>query len=225
MKTKALVFIATALIFVSCKKKDNPNPNPPPQDTYINSNAGSSWNYHEINASSGTAKNSDYTITSTSGDTLINSRKYHVYHYSYGGSQYLTISGHDYYQYDSIPTGLGQIFERIYLNDNTAVGAKWSQNISITVPGFPLSVPFTITNNIVEKGITRNVNGNNYTDVIHVSTSISSVSIPTGLTSDVHSYYAKKYGLIENTSVVSLDFMGMKQDVNLNTKLTSAVLK
>jgi hypothetical protein len=225
MKTIVLAFIATTLFCVSCKKNDNSNPAPTSPDTYINTNAGSSWNYHETNASSGTPQNSDYTITSSSKDTTISTRSYHVYNYSYGGSEYLNISGHDYYQYDSIPGAAGKVFERLYLKDDAAVGISWSQNISITLPGIPLSVPVTITNNIAEKGISRIVNGTTYNNVIHVSTNLTSSAIPGGLTSSIDSYYAKNYGLIENTSIVSLNFGGITENINIATKLNSANLK
>ncbi|HEY9340676.1 MAG TPA: hypothetical protein VIQ23_03780 [Hanamia sp.] len=225
MKKNILYLLIAIIAFGSCEKKDNPEPNPPAEDTYINATAGSTWKYHETNSSSGTAQESEYTVTSSSKDTTINSRSYHIYNYSYGGSQYLNISGHEYYQYDSISGGLGQIFERLYLKDNVAVGTNWTQNISVSVPGLPFSVPVTITNTIAEKGIAKTVNGNNYTDVIHVSTSITSTSIPTGLTSDIHSYYAKKYGLIESSAIVSLNFLGVVQNINVVTKLNSATLK
>ena len=225
MKKNILYLLIAIIAFGSCEKKDNPEPNPPAEDTYINATAGSTWKYHETNSSSGTAQESEYTVTSSSKDTTINSRSYHIYNYSYGGSQYLNISGHEYYQYDSISGGLGQIFERLYLKDNVVVGTNWTQNISVSVPGLPFSVPVTITNTIAEKGIAKTVNGNNYTDVIHVSTSITSTSIPTGLTSDIHSYYAKKYGLIESSAIVSLNFLGVVQNINVVTKLNSATLK
>jgi hypothetical protein len=225
MKKNILYLFIAIIAFGSCKKNDNPEPNPPAEDTYINAAAGSSWNYHETNSSSGTTQESEYTVTSSSKDTTINSRNYHVYNYSYGGSQYLNISGHEYYQYDSISGGLGQIFERLYLKDNVAVGTNWTQNITVSVPGLPFSVPVLITNTIAEKGIAKTVNGNNYTDVIHVSTSITSTLIPTGLTSDIHAYYAKKYGLIESSAIVSLNLLGVVQNINVATKLNSATLK
>lgn len=225
MKKYFLYLLIAIVAFGSCEKNDNPEPNPPAENIYINANAGSTWNYQETNSSSGTPDTSAYTLTSSSKDTTINSHSYHVYNYSYGGSQYLNISGHEYYQYDSISGGLGEIFERLYLKDNVAVGTNWAQNISVSVPGLPFSVPVTITNTIVEKGITKTVNGNNYIDVIHVSTSITSTLIPTGLTSDIHTYYAKKYGLIESSAIVNLNYLGVVQNVNVATKLNSATLK
>ena len=229
MKTNVFLFCVATLLFTACSKNDdNSNaPNPPSTETYINTNSGSSWTYHESDSSGAVPVNSDYTVTSTSKDTSINSRSYHIYNFSYGGSRYLNISGHDYYQYDSLPGSLGAgVFERLYLKDNVAVGEKWTQNLSVTIPGSPLPVPVTVTNNITEKGISRSVNGTNYTDVIHVTSSVSSTLIPpASLTSSINSYYASKYGLIESTAIVDLDFLGITQKVNLRTKLVSAVLK
>lgn len=227
MKMNAFYFLSALLIFSSCSKKDDTPATPPSADTYINTNAGSSWNYHEVNSSTGTAQPSDYTLTSSNKDTTINSRSYHIYNYSYGGNQYLNISGNDYYQYDSVPGGLGKVFERLYLKDNVAVGSSpWTQDINIILPG-PIPIPLTVTisNKIAEKGISRTVNGNTYSDVIHVSSSLSSSSIPGGLTSSIDSYYAKNYGLIENSSVVDLDYLGVTEHINIVTQLTSANLK
>lgn len=225
MKTKVLILIATALFFAACDKKDDSNPNPPgTPDTYINTNQNSTWTYHEDNSSSGTTIGSDYTVASTNKDTTIGSRKYHVYSFSYGGSKYLNISGHEYYQFDSIPVGNGITVERLYLKDDAAVGASWEQQSDITVPGVPIPIPLKITNTITDKG-TRTVKGVEYKDVIHVSSSLSSPLITSGFTSSIDSYFAPKYGLIENTTKVDLDYMEIVQKVDLSTQLVSAVLK
>ena len=226
MKSKVLILIATTLFFAACNKKDDPNPNPPnTPDTYINTNASSTWTYHEDNSSSGTTIGSDYTVTSTNKDTTIGSRKYHVYSFSYGGSKYLNMSGHEYYQFDSIPVGAGITVERLYLKDDAAAGVSWEQQADITVPGVPIPIPLKITNNIAEKGITRTVKGVEYKNVIHVSSSLSSPLITSGFTSSIDSYFAPKYGLIENTTKIDLDYMGIVQKINLNTQLVSATLK
>lgn len=226
MKTKLLIFSFAVLLFASCEKNDDDNTPPAETTTYINTNAGSSWTYHETNSSGITPVNTDYTLVSSPNDTSINGKTYHVFNYSYGGSQYLTVSGHEYFQFDSIPGGLNQVFDRLYLKDNVAAGTSWKQDLSVTIPGVPLPVPVTITNTISEKGISRDVNGTSYSNVIHVNTTITSSLIPAGsLTSAIDSYYAEKYGLIENSSVVSLDFFGITKSVNVQTKLTSATLK
>ncbi|HEY5464779.1 MAG TPA: hypothetical protein VIJ95_16060 [Hanamia sp.] len=225
MKTNILILFFAIFIISSCSKKDATPTTPPTTNSYINTNAGSSWTYHEIDSSSATPNSSDYTITSTTSDTAIGSRNYHVYSYSYGGSEYLYFSGNDYYQFDSVPvSGAGNV-ERLYLEDNASVEATWNQTFNLTVPNVPIPVPLTVTNKIVEKGITLVVNNITYNNVIHVSTSLSSSLIASGLTSSIDSYYAPNYGLIENSTLVQLNYLGITQNVNIRTQLTSAVLK
>lgn len=222
---KLIILVAGISFFYGCKKSDAGGGGTT-ADTYLNTKAGSSWNYHETNSSSGTPQNSDYSLVSTSRDTSINSKSYHIYSFSYGGSQYLAINGHDYYQYDSVPGALGQIFERLYLKDNINANSSWSQQIAVSIPGLPVTIPVDINNKIAEKGISKIINGATYNNVIHVSTTISSVAIPAAsLTSDINSYYAPGYGLISNTTLVHLDYAGVKQDVNIVTTLNSASLK
>src|SRR5437763_316535 len=73
----------------------------------------------------------NYTITSTSRDTSINGRTYHVFTNSTGGNQYFSISGHDYYQFDSLPAPLSAgVIERLYLKDDAAVAINWAQSLS-----------------------------------------------------------------------------------------------
>ena len=227
MKIKILLFPAFILIVSSCKKSESTNTPPTQQDTiYLTTSAGSTWNYHETDASGTTPINSDYTLTSTSRDTSINGKSYHIFSNSDGSTQYFNVTGHDYYQFDSLPATLGtSIFERLYLKDNVAAATTWSQDINVSLSGVPFPVPIIITYNILEKGISRTVNGTNYTDVIHVGASIHSSLIPSAsLTSDINSYYAKRYGLIEASTVVGLDFMGIVENVNIETKLVSANL-
>lgn len=226
MKTLCLTACLSIILLSSCTKDESQTGNTTDTTTYINTIEGSSWTYHEINSSGLQPVNSDYTVTSTSKDTSINGKSYHVYNYSYGGSRYLNMSGHEYFQFDSLPGGLGEVFDRLYLKDNVSVGSKWDQSLSVSVPGVQFPVPVTITNKISEKGISREVNGITYTNVIHVTTSITSALIPSNaLTSSIDSYYAEKFGLIENSSIVLLDFFGITNKVDIVTKLTSATLK
>jgi hypothetical protein len=223
MKTNALILLAATIIFTDCNKNDS-NPGSNTSGTYINANAGSTWTYHEDNSSGVTPTSSDYTVTSTSQDSTINGRKYHIYNYSYGGSQYLSASGHNYYQYDSIPITGGVNVERLYLKDDAEQGATWSQDFDLTVSG--LTVKLTATNKIEEKGISRTVNGKAYTNVTHVSTSLSTALIPaSAFTSSIDSYYAPKVGMIENTTVIHLDSPVLTENVDVTTKLVSADLK
>lgn len=222
MKT-VVYLVAVTLIFSACKK--NNSNSSVSTDVYLNTTQGSSWSYTQTDKS-GTKPPSNYTVTSSSKDTTINSRKYHVYDYSSGGSEYLGVDGHDYYQYDSIPVSGGINIERLFLKDNASAGTTWNQDFSLTIPGVPLPVPLTVSNKIAEKGINRTVNGTNYSNVIHVSTSLSSGLIPSSsFSSSIDSYYAPRYGLIENTTVIHLDYLGLTEDINVNTELTGSSLK
>ena len=222
---RILIFVTVLSMLSACKKESTDNP-PAPQP-YVNTTSGSSWSYHAVNSSTGTPSSADYTITSTTSDTTINGKSYHVYSYSYGGSQYLNQTNGDYYEYDSIPGGIGQAVERLYLKDNINKGGTWDQSLSVKIEGFPLgNVPVKISNKIMDKGIERTVSGVTYKDVIHVQTTLSSSMVPaSGLTSDIHSYFAPGYGLIENSTNVDLDYLGITQKVQMTTTLISANLK
>jgi len=224
MKTKSFLFFAATLFFTACSK-NNSNQTPTTSNAYINTNAGSSWTYHQTDSSGVTPSNSDYTVTSTSQDSSINGRKYHVYTYSYGGSKYISHTGTDYYEYDSIPVA-GNI-DRLYLKDNASVGTTWSQTVNLNIPNSPIpSVPVTLSNKVVEKGISRTINGTTYTNVTHVSSSISSSLIPaSSFSSSLDGYYAPNYGMIESSVVIKLDYLGLTENVNISTKLTGSSLK
>lgn len=225
MKYRISYALLAIFIFTSCKKDETKKADPLPETAYIYTIEGSTWNYHEIKKSGPTSVESDYTLTSSAKDTLIGPRKYHVYNYNYGKNQYLFLSGHSYFQYDSIP-GLKIIFEREYLRDDAAVGNSWTQNLNAPVPGLPTTIPVIVTYTIVARGTTRTVNNKSYSNVIHVSTSLSSIGLPSdALTSDIQSYYAEDYGLIENTTKVNVNFMGMVQKVDVTTTLSSANLR
>ncbi|MEO8720530.1 MAG: hypothetical protein ABI297_08505 [Ginsengibacter sp.] len=222
MRSSFFVLFIVVFIFSACDKKGT-NPDTNPQESYLNTNAGSSWTYHEDNSSGITPTSSNYTVTSTSRDSTISGRKYHIYDYSYGGSQYLSHSDNDYYQYDSITIAGNDYLQRLYLKDNLSSGANWSQNVNLTISNIPVTL--VISNTIAEKGINKTVNGINYTNVTHVTSNLTSVLIPAGLSSNIDSYYAPNYGLIENTTIVKLNFLGLSENVNVTTKLMSANLK
>jgi hypothetical protein len=220
---KFLIILAVGFIFSSCKKDDSTN-NTPSTNVYVNTADGSSWSYHETDLS-GTNPDLDYTVTSTSEDTTINSRKYHVYSYSYGGHKYMGMDGHDYYEYDSIPITGGINIDRLYLKD-ASEGEAWQQNFPLTIPGVPVDVVLTVQNKITEKGISKTVNGKSFSDVIHVTTTLSAAGISDGaLSTSIESYYAPNYGLIENTTMIQLNYFGIVENVNLKTELMSSDLK
>src|SRR3569623_1347640 len=227
MKTNLFLLFAATLLFTACSKNKS-NQTPSTSNAYINTNAGSSWTYHETDSSAATPSNSDYTITSTSNDTTLNGRTYQIYNYSYGGNKYISHTGTDYYEYDSIPVAGGaNNIDRLYLKDNVSVGTTWSQSVNLNIPNAPVSsVPVTLNNKVVEKGISRTINGTTYTNVIHVSSTLSSSLIPSNaFSSSLDGYYAPNYGMIESSTVIKLDYLGLTENVNISVKLTGSSLK
>ena len=68
MKIKNLLFPAFVLFIISCKKSSQTNTQP--QGNYLTTTTGSTWNYHQIDSSGSSPVNSDYTVTSSSKDSL-----------------------------------------------------------------------------------------------------------------------------------------------------------
>lgn len=219
------VVLAVLLASTSCKKSSTTD-TPADADKYMSITAGSSWQYRTVNNT--TSATTNYSLTSTNRDSSINGKNYHVFTNSNGGnSEYYLVSGNDYYTFRSLGVAVGNTsFENLYLKDNSAAGASWSQSISLTVPGVPIPVPITLTYTIVDKGSSRTVNGISYSDVIHVKTSITSSLIPAAnLTTDIHNYYARKVGMIENTNILNLNFSGIVQNTDTKTILLSSDIK
>jgi len=224
MKNAFFPGILILVTLLSCSKDDS-TPPPGSATLYMSLTAGSTRNYEYINNNPPSAP-SLYTLTSTTRDTTVNSRSYHVFTNSNGPSEYYNNTGNDYYTFQNLPEALGgSSEENLYLKDNVAVNSTWNQTFDITISGIPLTV--TIINKIIEKGVAKSVNSINYNDVIHVKTDVSASSVfgpVTGLTSDIHSYYAPKVGLIQNTTVIDLDFMGFISNTNTQTNLKSSTI-
>jgi hypothetical protein len=224
MKKAILAFFCLVTVFFACKTTD-----PAPTvtaDAYMSTSAGSKWTYDVI-TNPGVAGSTTVidTVTSTATDTSISlsgsARIYHILKHTSGNtSDYFLRSGNDYYRYQNVPVGSTKI-ENIYLKDNVAAGVSWSQTVTVVVGGVPL--PVTITNSINAKSITKTVNGVTYTDVIDVKTDITSSALPAGsITSDIHSYYARKVGLIQGDYKVLVPLAAI--NINTQTLLKTAVI-
>jgi len=224
MKKTYLALLALSTLGFACKKSSTVSlvvtyP-------YMSLTSGSSWQYSLVNNISATTTN--YSLTSTSRDSAINGRSYHVFiNSTAGNSEYYLISGNDYYTFRTLGIALGNAqFENLYLKDNSSVGTTWTQTINLTVPGVPIPVPVTLTYTIMETGISRMVNSIAYTDVIHLKTAISSSLVPAAsLTTNINNYYARKYGMIESTNILNLNYMGIVQNTDTKTILLSADIK
>ena len=219
--------LASILLTISCKKSDNPAPVPTPAVKFMSLTAGSTWHYELINnvVPSTTA----FTVTSTSRDSSIGTRIYHVFTNSIAANEYYNIAGNDYYNFRSLPSAIGgSSVEYNYLKDNIAVGASWSQSFPVTVGGFALNA--TLNNTLTEKGITKIVKGVTYNNVFHVTTtvsvSISGIPLPSGaLITDIQTFYAEKYGMIQSNNKISLNYGGIVDNTDQQTNLISADIK
>lgn len=227
MKKTIFSILSIIILGISCTKSDAPTP-PPVADKYLNSNNASSWNYELVNNIA--VSTTLYTLTSTNRDSTINSKSYHVFTNSgASGNEYYNITGNEYYNFRKLPSAFGgSNVENLYLKDNLAVGGSWTQAFPVTVSGFPAVV--TLANTIAEKGITKVINGITYKDVIKVSTnitaSISGIPLPAGaLTTDIQTFYAPRYGMIQSTNKIDVSFSGIVDHTDQQTNLKSSDLK
>ena len=224
MRNRYLAFFTLLLAISACKKSDTTVI--VVADKYMSITANSTWQMRVVDNVAVTTTN--YTVTSTNRDSTVGSKAYHVFTNSNTGvNEYYFISGNDYYTFRTLGLTLGSAtIETIYLKDASSVGTTWTQTQNLTVPGIPFPVPVTLTYKIEEKGISRTVNGVAYSNVIRVSLALSSSLVPpASLTTDIQSYYAPKFGLIENTNKVNLNYMGFVQNTDTKTILLSADIK
>ncbi|MBS1509977.1 MAG: hypothetical protein JST86_04000 [Bacteroidetes bacterium] len=211
MKKPFWTISSLIIAFSACKKSNSGTAETSPK--YMSLAAGSTWTYESNNAV--TATTTTNTVTSTSRDSSINSKTYHVFTNSNGAANdYYNITGNDYYTFKILSPALGiSAVETIYLKENAAVGTTWSQTVNVTVTGFPTPVPVTFINTITETGISRTVNGQSYSDVIHITTGISVTGLPPGsISTDIQSYYARKFGLIESKNKISIPTFSVNAD-------------
>ncbi|MFM2360753.1 MAG: hypothetical protein RLY16_2746 [Bacteroidota bacterium] len=219
--TPILALFASLTLVFSCKKAPTPAAN---ADAYMNVSPNSSWNYRETNLATTTITN--YTITSTSRDTVINSRSYHIFNNSNGNkAQYYLISGNEYYEFREIVNNSGgNKAELLYLKNNVSAGTTWQQNLTMNVSG--LDVPVSIAYTLAETNGTRTVNGTTYNNVIKVNATISSSLVPAAqLTSDIQNYYAPGVGNIESTYKIDLDYSGITSHIDTKTILLSSDIR
>lgn len=228
MKKILLVFFVLTVGIICCKK-DKSTPVVSTTDNYISITANSIWQYKTVNNSIVNNDSVLYTVTSTNMDSNINSKIYHVLTSTNGPNQYRNLTGNDYYTFQALPEALGgNTVETIYLKDNIAANGSWSQLYNITVSGLPVII--NLINTVVEKGISRTVNGIAYTDVIHVTTTLSisffGSPLPIGaVITDIQNYYAKKVGMIESKNKISINFSGIINNIDQLTTLKKATIK
>lgn len=225
MKKQIWISIVVSIALFSCSKEENTPA--APAETYMSLTSGSTWNYKSTNNSTGTPVITNYTLTSSTRDTTVGSRSYHVFTRSNGGAnEYYNISSNDYYTYQTLPAQLGGSFvENLYLKLNANVGDTWAQSYPVTFSGFPITI--TLTHKLEEKGISKTVNSIPYTGVYRISTTLSAsgVPLPYTLSSDIQYYYAPKVGLIESKTVINLTVTGFPSSTtDIRNELQSATI-
>ena len=223
-KILTVLFIISGAI-LSCKKEVSAPV--VTSGTYMNFKPNSTWNYDLID--NVTAAISNYTVTSTNRDTLANGKTYHDFTNSTGVNEYYNFSGNDYYVFQSLPALLGgAAVQNLYLKDNVSINTSWNQEYKLTVSNLPLSI--ILTNTVTEKGVSKTINATNYTDVIHITTTISlsvlGMPLPAGaLTTDIQTYYAKNYGMIQSKNKIGLNYNGVVSNTDQIINLKVAVIK
>jgi hypothetical protein len=227
MKKVLLATFVSSMLFVSCSKSDDPDPViPPAPEKYMTTTNGSTWSYAYVDNAQ-TSNNTNYTVTSSSSDTTSGGRTYHIYHDSDGSHEYYNITGSDYYTLQTFNLGIADTaLSNLYLKDNAAAGTSWSQTYLIDA-SLPTPVEVTVTNKIQERNITKVVGTTTYDSVIHV---VSTISVPAitstpvngTLTTDIHYYFAPKYGMIQNDTKIDVvaGVLGLDEHTNTQTKLT-----
>ncbi len=228
MKKVICCAVICGFLFFSCSKSDD---TPEPEIVkYMSLTTGSKWTY-DVTTNPGTpgATTVADTVTCTATDTTVeagtaNQRIYRIFKHSNGNtSDYYNITGNDYYRFQVLPLDDLKI-QDLYLKDNAAAGTSWSQTVSVNVPGIPTPVPVTVTNTLTAKDLTKTVNGTVYNNVIQITTTITSSSLPAGtIVTDIRSYYAPKVGLIEGDYKVEVALAAI--EVNNQTLLKTAVIQ
>ena len=228
MKKPNFAIFLILCVFISCKKEESAPVTTTSSDTYMSYSANSTWNYEVTDNIAGDS--TGYVVTSTNSDTILNGKKYHIFtNSSDTANEFYNVTGNDYYTFQGLPAALGgSTEENLYLKDNAAVNAAWSQQYPISASGVSFIV--NVTNTITEKGISKTVNGTVYNDVIHVTTSIAvsvfGTPLPAGaITTDIENYYAKQVGMIQSKNKISINYLGITNNVDEETYLKQAVIK
>ncbi len=220
MKKTIFGLFTLSIILFSCKK-DSDGGNNNTATSYMSLTAGQTRTYETTDNIA--MSSSSNTSTSTNRDTSINTRTYRVFSNSDGSSGYFNVTGNDYFSFTSLPSLSNLQLELLYLKANLNVNGSWNQTTNVTVPGLPFPLAVTITNTIVEKGLSKTTGTISHSDVIRVQTGISVAGIPaSALTTNIQSYYAPRYGLVESTAVIGLNYSGITDSVNTRTLLKAA---
>ena len=218
----ALLFLT--LVFAGCDKDDDPTP-PVVTVNYQPTTTGSTWIYETTNKI--TSAKATYAVTVKGTDSAINGKTYKVFTNTSGANDYYFNNGTEYYQFGGI-AGITNATELLYLKANVTAGTTWEETKSVTIPGIgAASVKLTYT--LVEKVATMTVEGNTYSNVLHVKVDLSSITvsgIPVTIASqDIHFFYAPSVGRIKSQIKLTLTQpIGSQLITDNETNLKSSVI-
>src|SRR6476661_10579404 len=154
MKNILLAALILSIGILSCGKSDSSGGGGTSTDSYMSLTAGQTRTYEVYDSSNGVNSYSTYTLTSTSRDSAIGARSYHVFTNSAsGGSEYYNVSGNDYYTFQQLPSALGGTsVDQLYLKTGAAVGQTWTGTINVTSP---IAVTLSVLYKVKETGLTK----------------------------------------------------------------------
>jgi hypothetical protein len=189
-----------SVLFTSCGKNTTDDPGPDDNNTnsasYQPLTVNSTWTYVTdyptpdnvvltATASTQTYNKKAYTIVQAKGTKLGTQNQYFY-------------NANHLYNYRVPVDGLGSI-DFTYLNDNAAVNATWTANV--TDDGTLSGIPARMTGTLIEKGISKTVSGKKYTDVIHTTVLLQYDIASTYTTLATYDFYvAKGIGIVEMDS-------------------------
>lgn len=194
-KRKVIVAFTLVLsLFAACKKEETTpaGDNTPGGDTYQPLTVGSTWKYRD------SISGSTYAQTVIDSSATFNNIKYQVM-YSDNGTAFYAKSGSSYWvrSYTN-PADPSTVISLNYLDDAAAAGSSW--NTQTTLGG----VPATATTSIVEKGISKTINGKTYSNVIHSRITVVFTLQGISINENFDYYAAKGIGIVSATTAYGL---------------------
>ncbi|HYE54857.1 MAG TPA: hypothetical protein VD996_08445 [Chitinophagaceae bacterium] len=213
MKRVALL-LTLAIAFASCQKdldfETSTGGNNTGEDTYQPITKGSYWKYKD------SAFTGQTTLMTVTGQTkTINGKSYHVISSEATGQPavegYFYVNKPVYGVRGEVPGGQG-VLDYTHLNDTASVGYTWTDDMGIIA-----QFPARFTGEIIERGISKVVEGKTYNDVIHTRLELEYELPIFGWTSfgSYEYYIAKNIGIIRIESNVGFAGVGVTTVMNL----------
>ncbi|QNF33988.1 hypothetical protein HUW51_15130 [Adhaeribacter swui] len=176
------IWCCLAAAFIACDKKENASPTA--NQDYIPTTAGSTWSY---------GGSMPYILSATGQTKEINGKTYFELETKQGTNISKSYINHEKSVYTAVGLvpNLGDV-EVMLLKEETPVGKPWEQTTNFN--GVDTKLTFTI----LEKDVSKVVEGKTYQKVIHVKMTVNYTFMGVDLGSNLASelYFAKGVGLI-----------------------------